>query len=171
MQETLETQVQSLGWEDPLEEGNGNLLQYSSLKNSAYRGAWWAIVHGVTKSRQDWADRQAGLEETGGGDPAGGTVGLAPSPWASTLETPGINCHSAWRFVATFRVLTSLVSSKSCANFSRSPFLTRSHAGWEFGVVPAWVNWHSTKSPQQTREDTVTHCMFFGRESKAGWHT
>ena len=53
MQETLETQVQSLGWEDPLEEGNGNLLQYSSLKNSAYRGAWWAIVHGVTKSRQD----------------------------------------------------------------------------------------------------------------------
>ena len=28
-----ETQVCSLGWEDPLEEENGNLLQYSSLKN------------------------------------------------------------------------------------------------------------------------------------------
>ena len=28
-----ETQVQSLGWEDPLEEENGNPLQYSYLKN------------------------------------------------------------------------------------------------------------------------------------------
>ena len=31
-------------------EGNGNPLQYSCLKkNSMERGAWWAIVHGVTK--------------------------------------------------------------------------------------------------------------------------
>ena len=32
-------------------EGNGNPLQYSCLENSMDRGAWWAIVHGVTKSR------------------------------------------------------------------------------------------------------------------------
>ena len=32
-------------------EGNGNLLQYSCLENSMDRGAWWATVHGVTKSR------------------------------------------------------------------------------------------------------------------------
>ena len=31
-------------------EGNGNQLQYSCLENSTDRGAWWAIVHGVTKS-------------------------------------------------------------------------------------------------------------------------
>ena len=31
-------------------EGNNYLLQYSGLKNSMDRGAWWAIVHGVTKS-------------------------------------------------------------------------------------------------------------------------
>ena len=31
-------------------EGNGNRLQYSCLQNSMGRGAWWAIVHGVTKS-------------------------------------------------------------------------------------------------------------------------
>ena len=30
-------------------EGNGNLLQYSCLGNSMLRGAWWAVVHGVTK--------------------------------------------------------------------------------------------------------------------------
>ena len=32
------------------EEGNGNPLQYSCLENSMDRGAWWATVHGVTKS-------------------------------------------------------------------------------------------------------------------------
>ena len=31
-------------------EGNGNLLQYFCLENSLGRKAWWAIVHGVTKS-------------------------------------------------------------------------------------------------------------------------
>ena len=30
--------------------GNGNLLQYSCLKNSMDRGAWRATVHGVTNS-------------------------------------------------------------------------------------------------------------------------
>ena len=32
-------------------EGNGNPLQYSCLENPINRGAWWATVHGVTKSR------------------------------------------------------------------------------------------------------------------------
>ena len=31
-------------------ERNGNPLQYSCLENSMDRGAWWARVHGVTKS-------------------------------------------------------------------------------------------------------------------------
>ena len=32
-------------------EGNDNPLQYSCLKNPMNRGAWWATVHGVTKSQ------------------------------------------------------------------------------------------------------------------------
>ena len=32
-------------------EGNGSPLQYSCPENSIDRGAWWAIVHGITKSR------------------------------------------------------------------------------------------------------------------------
>ena len=32
-------------------EGNGNLLQYSCLKNPKDRGVWQARVHGITKSR------------------------------------------------------------------------------------------------------------------------
>ena len=31
--------------------GHGNPLQYSGLENLMDRGAWRAIVHGVTKSR------------------------------------------------------------------------------------------------------------------------
>ena len=32
-------------------EGNGNPLQYSCLENLMDGGAWWAAVHGVTRSR------------------------------------------------------------------------------------------------------------------------
>ena len=32
-------------------EGNGNPLQYSCLENPMGGGAWWATVHGVTKSQ------------------------------------------------------------------------------------------------------------------------
>ena len=32
-------------------QGNGNSLQYSCLENSMDGGAWWAIVHGIAKSR------------------------------------------------------------------------------------------------------------------------
>ena len=31
--------------------GHGNSIQYSCLENPMDRGAWQAIVHGVTKSR------------------------------------------------------------------------------------------------------------------------
>ena len=33
------------------EGGHGNPLQYSCLENPMDRGAWWATVHRVTKSR------------------------------------------------------------------------------------------------------------------------
>ena len=36
--------------------GNGNLLQYSCLENPRDRGAWWAVVYGVTQSRT-WLKR------------------------------------------------------------------------------------------------------------------
>ena len=41
--------VRSLGWEDSLEEGNP--LQCCCLENPMDRGAWQAIVHGVSKSQ------------------------------------------------------------------------------------------------------------------------
>ena len=40
----------------PPGEGNGNLLQDSRLENPMDRGAWWAAVHGVTKSQTQPSD-------------------------------------------------------------------------------------------------------------------
>ena len=37
-------------------EGNGTLLQYSSLENPMDGEAWWAAVHGVAKSRTRLSD-------------------------------------------------------------------------------------------------------------------
>ena len=45
-----ETWIQTLGWVWNPEGGYGNPLQYSCLENSMDREAWWAIVHGITKS-------------------------------------------------------------------------------------------------------------------------
>ena len=39
-----------------LGEGSGNPLQYSRLENHLERGAWWATVHGVTKSQTRLSD-------------------------------------------------------------------------------------------------------------------
>ena len=38
------------GWGRVPGEGNGNLFQYSCLRNPMDRGVWWATVQGVAKS-------------------------------------------------------------------------------------------------------------------------
>ena len=46
-----ETWVLSQGWEDPLEEGIATHFSILAWRISMDRGAWWATVHGVAKSR------------------------------------------------------------------------------------------------------------------------
>ena len=46
-----ETWVQSLSWEDPLEEGMATHSSNLAWRIPTDRGAWWAPVHGVVKSR------------------------------------------------------------------------------------------------------------------------
>ena len=46
-----ETQVQSLGQEDPLEKGMATDSSILAWRIPMDRGAWWATVHGVTKSQ------------------------------------------------------------------------------------------------------------------------
>ena len=48
---TQEIWVQSLSWEDPLEEDmatHPSILAWRILRD---RGVWWATIHGVTKSQ------------------------------------------------------------------------------------------------------------------------
>ena len=45
-----ETQVQSLGWEDPLEKEMAAHSSILGLENPMDREAWRAAVHGVAKS-------------------------------------------------------------------------------------------------------------------------
>ena len=51
-----ETEIRSLGRKDNAGEGNGYPFQYSCLENSIDRGAWWATIHGVAKSRLQLSD-------------------------------------------------------------------------------------------------------------------
>ena len=44
-----ETWVQSLCWEDPLEEGMATHPSIFALRIPMDRGAWWATVQGVTE--------------------------------------------------------------------------------------------------------------------------
>ena len=45
-----DTWLQSLGWEDPLEEGIVTQSSFIAWIIPMDRGAWWATVHGVAKS-------------------------------------------------------------------------------------------------------------------------
>ena len=56
MQEIQEMQVQSLGWEDSLEEEMTTHFSILSWENPMDRGAWWATVHGITKSWTQLSD-------------------------------------------------------------------------------------------------------------------
>ena len=47
---TWKTWVRSLGWEDPPEEGMATHSSNLAWRISMDRGAWRAIVHGVTKN-------------------------------------------------------------------------------------------------------------------------
>ena len=46
-----ETQVQSVGWEDPLEKEMATHSNILAWENPMDRGAWRATVQGVTKSQ------------------------------------------------------------------------------------------------------------------------
>ena len=59
-----DTWIQSLGWEEPLEEDMATHF-ILAWRISTDRGAWWAIVHGVTKSQtrlSNWAQHKKAIE-------------------------------------------------------------------------------------------------------------
>ena len=53
-----ETWVQSLSWEDPMEEGMATHSSILAWRIPMDRGSWQATVHGVTKSRTQLSTAQ-----------------------------------------------------------------------------------------------------------------
>ena len=51
-----ETPVRFLGLEDPLEKGQATHSSLLAWRIPKDRGAWWATVHGVAKSRTQLSD-------------------------------------------------------------------------------------------------------------------
>ena len=51
-----ETWIRSLGQEDPLEKGMATHTNILASENPTDRGAWWAAVLGVTKSKTSLSD-------------------------------------------------------------------------------------------------------------------
>ena len=50
-QDVRKTWVQSLGWEDPLEEGMATHSSILAWRIPMDRGAWQTTIHGVAKSQ------------------------------------------------------------------------------------------------------------------------
>ena len=51
-------------------QGVATPFQYSCLENPMDRGAWWATVHGVTKSQARFYNEEAGKKRPGTGPPS-----------------------------------------------------------------------------------------------------
>ena len=56
-QKTQEMQVRSPGWENPLQKEMATHPSIPAWENPMDRGAWWAAVHGRTKSWNDSATK------------------------------------------------------------------------------------------------------------------
>ena len=73
-------------------EGNGNPLQYSCLESIMDRGAWWATVHEVAKSRTRLSNTSQSVDQVRDG------VGCEhlQSLRARSLKTSSSNVHLGW---------------------------------------------------------------------------
>ena len=113
MQETEETRVWSLGWEDPLEECMATHPSILAWRIPMDRGAWWATVHRVTKS-ETWLKRHSTISHVF--TATGKTIALTIWTFAGKLMCLLFNMLS--RFVIAFlprskRLLISWLQSPS----------------------------------------------------------
>ena len=91
---------------------HGNPLQYSCLENSMDKGAWWATVHGVTRSQTRLSKRTHNVPEP--------THHHHPQPISEPLSTATVNmemptcppsCHTSLAHLGTGWVSSPLARS------------------------------------------------------------
>ena len=118
-------------------EGHGNPLQYSCLENPKDRGAWWAAVHGVTKSRTRL--KRLGIAQ--------GTKQTVSADFSSDL---GRNCHRGGQTPEVGRPTRSVQSILVHANGQKSecPFLTPV-------LGRGGESWQGQKMRQENDSDTL----------------
>ena len=104
------------------EEGNGNPLQYSCLENLMDGGAWWATVHGVTKSQTRLSDFTFTLGEE--------SVGMSPGALPSSSLVFQLVCcfHRYWAYNSKSTVrpkMESCFQDRACSvsSFTRAQAL------------------------------------------------
>ena len=76
-----------------LGEGIGFPLQYSCLENAMNRGAWWATVHGASRSQTCWAAAKLLQSCPTLCDPIDGSPPGPPRLWGSPGKNIGAGCH------------------------------------------------------------------------------
>ena len=110
-------ELQSMGLQkesDMTQQLSNTPLQYSCLEKPMDRGAWWAAVHGVAKSRtrlSDFTDFSLSCIGEGNGNPL----------QCSCLENPrdGGACWAAVYGVAQSRTRLKRLSSSSSSKYQR----------------------------------------------------
>ena len=132
-------------------EGNGNLLQYSYLKNSKDRGTWWARVHGITKSWTRLRIAQsmclcyaaAAVKSLQSCptlcDPINGSPSGSPVPGilqARTLEWVAISFTNVWKWQVKVKSLSrvQLFATPGTAAHQAPPSVGFSRQGYWSGV-------------------------------------
>ena len=78
---------------------NGTPLHYSCLGNSMDRGAWWATVHGVTKTRPQLNKEHATHTQPSDHqvlDPGVGTPALSGGLGGAWMQTPAGRGRTGW---------------------------------------------------------------------------
>ena len=116
--------------------GHGNPLQYSRLENRMDRGAWWATVHGVTKSQT----RLKGLSMRARSSKLATLRGAPPPPSHSLLTVP---LHAL-----DPKDATALIEPKSNA---RVPFSCSPVSAWSKGMIWKEVQDPLTAQHKQSR--------------------
>ena len=92
-----ETWVQSLGWEDPLEEGMATSILAWSIPRD--RGAWSATVHGVAKSWTQLCDHSSAEDSHPSGDTTHSTS-LGVHGWRGLLHLQTLIPYPRWKVIA-----------------------------------------------------------------------
>ena len=166
-----ETLVRSLGWEVP-GEGHDNPLQYSCLENSMDRGAWWATVHGIAKSRTRLGITEGhGLEMRS--QPWGWRTGQESMWTAIATHLNTSNKDGWWHLEPTWYIsLDHYVCESvliSIIGFSHSPHSTMEKAMATHSSTLAWkIPWteepgrlQSGVAKSQTRLNDFTFTFHF----------